>query len=1388
MAGVLAQRSREAGHLGAAYFCRHNDSTRNDPRYLLGTIASQLCECNSQYKSTMGGEGGVRKLLGNSNLGVQELFTKLLQEPLGKCSSTLCHKRKLVVVDALDETQYESREDFLDLIMNRFPLLPNWVVFFITSRPENTLQLSLKKYNPCVRICVGNVEHDNFYQQHQQDIKLFLRNHVDFSRLRFSVDDLAKKCNGSFLYAFYIVKDLHAAMQSGKSFQLVDLFPGDFDNFLQKNFKRFFGKVRSSLFKNLFGCAIVAPSPLPVSFISFILQRENPDLDEREVSDAVSQFVASRTSDQTLTFLHNLIPTWLTDKKKASLKFFVDRINAGEYFRDIIVEFLSAVIVNRRWDEPTSIEADLIDYFLRVGVRFLCKYREMKAEKTVFSCLTSYQFIWKRIQNNGIEIYSLVADLKLSASCQGLSEAQREILQKLCLAIESNVYILQECPHLLHSCLRNSPKAVQENVVIPSDGVSATWMKWEDFPYPACEIPRDMSCFALSPDKKTLAGGKGKFICCFDACSLEKKFGPIKVIEAGDDISHLEFSPDGKFVFFGRLDKWFSVEKRCVGEFLPQFLKNCRSYKWGFFTSDGRYILVQGKHPIEQNHGLSCLVNIFCKWATQELDGMRSSEVTFPCDPGQARRLAVFNGVELTLSASRGLRVDHRRTLRQLRHSTGYASPVSYDRCDITPPCDPGQASLGSVTVVRSRLPKHSEYAIKSLRGLLRVLNEKRKVEWFSVLERRLCALKECFNEFGGDALCPECDKFNEDHPETTLADVHQHVIDLYPEIFEYQVWDLQTGRPVLEKAFSGAVLSPFFYLCHMMTDMEASGQKLFAHISEALFLHNLAFMNVIYFLKMDFLRWFPLPFCDSSLSTSFFIANVPTEFYNRPTQKVTRLSPDRNWIAVRKDGFREEVKLLEKGSRENFRDIEPVHIIKDVRHFAFTDDSTLFLYVTGDNSLHALPLQTDATPLSMSGLRPLFYVPMKQLGYIFYVKDEERIRFEENLSSCLPGVVLFKPRESSRASAFVPASTIISLFTDAVLTCLKATDDDAPSTQVFGVRRCVFSQDGNLIATHQGTKILLLDLSNFVCSLCDDRYDENDVSCLTFSPDSALFLYFIQKRRGARTDGSDFYVWDVQNRHICALFDSPSELLSIDCCCFSSDNSKLIICGEFSFEVWKYALGPCSLLRKVETNVQSLYTGIDKFTHCTVSSDCDLLACCIGDRILLYPLKASTDPSILHLPRAHLGKIEFCLFLNGNHYLISYGVDGTVFLWDLRKRKAVAYARVAQGSESILGMVFLPEEDEVICLISSGRQSVIKLHGLVHEVSAEFPTSERLDIMANQQQVGKQRSLTFESAALPADDDKSVDWTKLVEDYNMMAKENPESDVDSYESESDVE
>ena len=126
-------------------------------------------------------------MLANSKVGLHELFTKLLEEPLSQCNSCM---RKLIVIDALDESAYWSRDDFLDLIMDRFSFLPKWLVFFIINRPEENLQCRLKKYNPCIKICAGNNDSANLYQQHNLDIQTFLENKVDFSSLSHSPENI----------------------------------------------------------------------------------------------------------------------------------------------------------------------------------------------------------------------------------------------------------------------------------------------------------------------------------------------------------------------------------------------------------------------------------------------------------------------------------------------------------------------------------------------------------------------------------------------------------------------------------------------------------------------------------------------------------------------------------------------------------------------------------------------------------------------------------------------------------------------------------------------------------------------------------------------------------------------------------------------------------------------------------------------------------------------------------------------------------------------------------------------------------------------------------------------------------------------------------------------
>ena len=580
MAGVLARKSRTTGNLAAAYFCRHNDGTRNNPRYLLGTIACKLCKCNVQYSNFLGGEGGIRNCLGNSEMGIQELFTKLLQEPLAKCSD-FC-QRKLIVIDALDETKYESREDFLDLIMHRFPMLPPWLVFFITSRPEDTVQLRLKKYNPCIKICAGNSENLKFYQQHELDIRLYLEKSVDFSPLPYSAEDVAKKCNGLFLFAYYIERVLKDQLYLGKIGQLSDIFPEDIGEFFLQNFKRIFHKVGADLYKKLFGCAIAAPTPLPVSFISYILQRENSDLDEQEVIDAFSTFVVVRTSDQTFAFLHSLIPSWLTDKKRASARLFVDRNKGGRYLRDIISEVLSAAIANQLGECPPSTERDVFEYCDQIGVRLLCDYCDDESLKVVFSYLANYQVIARRLKKKGVEIYSIIGDVKCAMGCDGFTYEKKEILEKICLFLESNVHVLLQSPHLLQCCLLEASKIARENLLSP-DSIGATKIEHSWFLFEVSEIPKEIVCFALSPDKKLIAGASGKSLSLFDACTLKQVQGPFAVTEMGDCIHHLKFSPKGEFLFFGRLDKWFSVKEGCVKDF-PQFANNNKvCYKWSSF-------------------------------------------------------------------------------------------------------------------------------------------------------------------------------------------------------------------------------------------------------------------------------------------------------------------------------------------------------------------------------------------------------------------------------------------------------------------------------------------------------------------------------------------------------------------------------------------------------------------------------------------------------------------------------------------------------------------------------------------------------------------------------------------------------------------------------------
>ena len=989
IAGALTQRARNKGHLGAAYFCRHNDGTRNNPRYLVGTIARQLCDCNSEISTLVGGEDGVKMMLADSKLGVKELFTKLLEEPLGKCAP--CQQRKLVIIDALDETEYESREDFLYVIKKALPRLPQWLLFFITSRPEDRVESRLEKYNPSIRICAGDSDEQGFYQQHEQDIQLFLQKEIDFSYISYSVEQVTKKCNGLFLYAYYIAEVLKES-NSHRVSQQTDLFPGDIDEFFEENFQRVFDKVGADLYRKVFGCIMSAPSPLPISFVSYVLNREKSDLDEQEAIDAVSLFVV-RTSDGTVKFLHNLIPMWLTDtKKKAPRWLLIDKKVAVEYLRIMFIEIISIVVEETRATLPLRDE-DLERFVMHFAVRFLCHHIDQNSLTNVFNWLVNYRFLEKRIHSGRSEIYHVIEDFKLASSCLPAEETQqRNVLEEICLALESDFHVLVECPHLLRSCFRNTLDGVSEIFSIPQ--VSAPCLECMDVCNNILNAKTrfQYNRFATASHYKTLAGAEG-----YDLTSLE------------ECLSQMSDLP--------RLGSWL-------------------------------------------------------------FDGERlGNDISYCLSP---RKMWMVNSRE-----------------------------------------------MGEMHLLRTSFQKHDS--------------------------------------------------------------------------------------------------------CHY------------------------------------------------------------------------------------------------RSQKREYR-------ITQAKYLTFTHDDVYVVYLSGEESLHALSLQEGTVFKSVSGRDCFYFTRHKEFGYLFSSGTEERAIFLTSFVNSCKFLPVLPVQEGDvgemTAAVFSSSVTVKSISSESLILSWRLVGHNpgfsfkpifeprstgSPS-HVIEIQNCVFSIDGKLLAFQQHTQIKQCNVEVFDKSLC--TVFEADLNftdlCLTFSSDSVFLLFSIQ---------DDFYVWDVKRKALSKPFSSPG-LPTIDSFCISSDNRNLILCGgECEIEIWEFNKYPCRLLQRI--GVERSCNPV-KFSQCAVSKDRELFVCCLANVIFVHSLQVADISSSKRVLRGHLGKIEFCKFLKRNQYLISYAVDGMVFLWDIAESKSVAFARIAKERERILCMAVSPDEDRAVCFISPSRVCVLNFFNLKCALPADFFKASR--------------------------------------------------------------
>ena len=92
--------------------------------------------------------------------------------------------------------------------------------------------------------------------------------------------------------------------------------------------------------------------------------------------------------------------------------------------------------------------------------------------------------------------------------------------------------------------------------------------------------------FSLFSDKRK-AVGILRYQSPFGTSTLEIVRGAFEISEdTTEGVYCVEFSSDKRFIVFGRLDKWFSVEQECVVD-LPIFSGNSPIYDEGYPLKDG---------------------------------------------------------------------------------------------------------------------------------------------------------------------------------------------------------------------------------------------------------------------------------------------------------------------------------------------------------------------------------------------------------------------------------------------------------------------------------------------------------------------------------------------------------------------------------------------------------------------------------------------------------------------------------------------------------------------------------------------------------------------------------------------------------------------------------
>ena len=515
IAGVVCKTVDQDGRLAGCHFCQHNKARGRKPQVMLQSLARKLCDVLPKYKTVL-----AEKLSGNigvdiNSLEVGDLFELLFEEPLSSVGDP--GRNFLIVIDGLDECEYQTRNELLDVIAKHFSTLPVWLRFFVTTRPEINVADRLQKFDP---IQLKQEDEENV-----KDIRLFLERRLQ-SGCEEVINELTRKADGHILFAFLMVRFIEENVSRLDPEELRKIFPSGVSDVYKSYFYRMEKELKNieeltisaDQLLSFLSAVASAREPLPLDFVSKLLLSDTKSpAGHRKVRKAIECIsTLLPVQDGCIDVFHKSVKDWLTDRTAYGRHdFSVDEMQGDLALSELCTGELNDV--KRRGVHGAEF-SDTAKYALQHGVYHMLEPEEViessrSFEEIVKNYVTDLDIVYAKLCVNNTASSEDIVLIQKQEAFQSLSSERRKALGTLLSLIRKYRGRLSTHPSIIFQVIVNeggdvlageATKVLQSREIPYMEYLQKEALK--ELNKTQAEFPCDSTvvCFDVSPTQESM--------------------------------------------------------------------------------------------------------------------------------------------------------------------------------------------------------------------------------------------------------------------------------------------------------------------------------------------------------------------------------------------------------------------------------------------------------------------------------------------------------------------------------------------------------------------------------------------------------------------------------------------------------------------------------------------------------------------------------------------------------------------------------------------------------------------------------------------------------------------------------------------------------------------